>query len=242
MTKLRWLRLVSQVRDYGHTRDVDLRVLPIRDPNGKEQCWLILFEEQPQGESRGARAKGKLAIRAQVNPGPRRPSRTWNKNFAPRGIICNRLSNPRKRRTEELRSANEEAQATNEELDTAKEELQASNEELNTVNDELRARNLEQGALNSDLRKLLGKYQRAAGDGGEESADSMVHAGTWSRSCICFRPIRGGRSRIFIPPRSRISGISCWRRSRASRTRTSKCEGPSGRWLSLRHLALPRTG
>ncbi len=49
-----------RVRDSGQTRDVDLRVLPIRDPNGKEQCWLILFEENPRG--RAARAKAKLAI------------------------------------------------------------------------------------------------------------------------------------------------------------------------------------
>ncbi len=94
--KLRWLRRDSAYRDNGQTRDVDLRVLPIRDPNGKEQCWLILFEENPRGRAR-SRAKGSWRL-CPSRPGTTTPSCTWNKNFGPRGIICNRLSSPRKRR------------------------------------------------------------------------------------------------------------------------------------------------
>ena len=142
-----------RVRDSGQTRDVDLRVLPIRDPNGKEQCWLILFEESPRGKA-GARGKAKLA----VVPKSKRDNDTilhLEQELRATRDYLQSIIESQEAATEELRSANEEAQATNEELDTAKEELQASNEELNTVNDELRARNLEQGALNSDLRKLL---------------------------------------------------------------------------------------
>ena len=142
-----------RVRDSGQTRDVDLRVLPIRDPTGKEKCWLILFEESPRGKA-GARGKAKLA----VVPKSKRDNDTilhLEQELRATRDYLQSIIESQEAATEELRSANEEAQATNEELDTAKEELQASNEELNTVNDELRARNLEQGALNSDLRKLL---------------------------------------------------------------------------------------
>ena len=142
-----------RVRDGGQTRDVDLRVLPIRDPNGKEQCWLILFEESRQGKA-GARAKGKLAIVPKSTRDHDTIVHLEQELRATRDYLQS-IVESQEAATEELRSANEEAQATNEELDTAKEELQASNEELNTVNDELRARNLEQGVLNSDLRKLL---------------------------------------------------------------------------------------
>lgn len=141
------------VRENGQTRDVDLRVLPIRDPNGKEECWLILFEESPRGRA-GARAKGKLAIVPKSTRDHDTILHLEQELRATRDYLQS-IVESQEAATEELRSANEEAQATNEELDTAKEELQASNEELNTVNDELRARNLEQGALNSDLRKLL---------------------------------------------------------------------------------------
>jgi len=142
-----------RVRDNGQTRDVDLRVLPIRDPSGKDQCWLILFEESPRGRA-GARAKGKLAIVPKSTRDHDTILHLEQELRATRDYLQS-IVESQEAATEELRSANEEAQATNEELDTAKEELQASNEELNTVNDELRARNLEQSALNSDLRKLL---------------------------------------------------------------------------------------
>jgi two-component system CheB/CheR fusion protein len=128
-------------------------VLPIRDPNGKEECWLILFEESPRGRT-GARGKAKLAIVPKSTRDHDTILHLEQELRATRDYLQS-IVESQEAATEELRSANEEAQATNEELDTAKEELQASNEELNTVNDELRARNLEQGALNSDLRKLL---------------------------------------------------------------------------------------
>jgi len=141
-----------RVRDGGQTRDIDLRVMPIRDPNGKEECWLILFEENPRG--RAARGKAKLAVVPKSSRDHDTILHLEQELRATRDYLQSIIES-QEAATEELRSANEEAQATNEELDTAKEELQASNEELNTVNDELRARNLEQGALNSDLRKLL---------------------------------------------------------------------------------------
>jgi two-component system CheB/CheR fusion protein len=62
---------------------------------------------------------------------------------------------------EELQSANEEFQSTNEELETSKEELQSFNEELETVNAELNRKVTELDSANSDLQNLLNSTQIA---------------------------------------------------------------------------------
>lgn len=62
---------------------------------------------------------------------------------------------------EELKSANEEYQSTNEELETSKEELQSFNEELETVNNELHRKVGELDHVNSDLQNLLNSTQVA---------------------------------------------------------------------------------
>ena len=139
-----------RVRGAGEVLNVDLRVSPIRDPNSKEPCFLILFAEAAGRKAPAAKKAVKAPKRAAEEV-----ARLEEELRATRDYLQSIIES-QEAAAEELRSANEEAQATNEELDTAKEELQASNEELNTVNDELRARNLEQSTLNSDLRKLLG--------------------------------------------------------------------------------------
>ena len=139
-----------RVQSGGEARDVDLRVSPIRDPNSKEPCFLILFDDATRRKAPAVKRAAKAPKRAAEEV-----LRLEEELRATRDYLQSIIES-QEAAAEELRSANEEAQATNEELDTAKEELQASNEELNTVNDELRARNLEQSTLNSDLRKLLG--------------------------------------------------------------------------------------
>ena len=139
-----------RVQSSGEVRNVDLRVSPIRDPNSKEPCFLILFDDATRRKAPAVKRVAKAPKRAAEEV-----SRLEEELRATRDYLQSIIES-QEAAAEELRSANEEAQATNEELDTAKEELQASNEELNTVNDELRARNLEQSTLNSDLRKLLG--------------------------------------------------------------------------------------
>ena len=150
----------TSVRDTGlrvkvadQLREINLRVSPIRDSNGAEQCFLVLFEDAPKHAAR-AQPRGKGAKPAALRERDLEIARLEQELTATRDYLQSIIES-QEAATEELRSANEEAQATNEELDTAKEELQASNEELNTVNDELRARNIEQSTLNSDLRKLL---------------------------------------------------------------------------------------
>jgi two-component system CheB/CheR fusion protein len=143
-----------RVKYADEVREVHLRVSPIRDPNSKESCFLILFDESRSGQKAPSRARRQTQPKASSARHEDEIKRLEDELRATRDYLQS-IIEAQEAATEELRSANEEAQATNEELDTAKEELQASNEELNTVNDELRARNLEQSTLNSDLRKLL---------------------------------------------------------------------------------------
>jgi len=142
-----------RVKIADQLREINLRVSPIRDSNGGDQCFLVLFEDAPKHSAR-AQSKGKSTKPAALRERDVEIARLEQEITATRDYLQSIIES-QEAATEELRSANEEAQATNEELDTAKEELQASNEELNTVNDELRARNIEQSTLNSDLRKLL---------------------------------------------------------------------------------------
>lgn len=62
---------------------------------------------------------------------------------------------------EELKSSIEEYQSTNEELETSKEELQSFNEELETVNSELNRKLIDLDHANSDLQNLLSGTQIA---------------------------------------------------------------------------------
>jgi two-component system, chemotaxis family, CheB/CheR fusion protein len=62
---------------------------------------------------------------------------------------------------EELKSANEEYQSTNEELETSKEELESFNEELQTVNTEISRKSAELDHANSDLQNLLNSTEIA---------------------------------------------------------------------------------
>jgi two-component system, chemotaxis family, CheB/CheR fusion protein len=220
------------VRDNGQTRDVDLRVLPIRDPNGKEQCWLILFEENPR--VRAARAKGKLAIVPKSTRDHDTIVHLEQELRATRDYLQS-IVESQEAATEELRSANEEAQATNEELDTAKEELQASNEELNTVNDELRARNLEQGALNSDLRKLLESINVPLVMVGKNlrirwftpAMEPLLNLLPTDQG----RPVTDLHSAAIPNFRELLLGALAGEQSK-----NIEMESPSGRWLSLRIL------
>ena len=221
------------VRDNGQTRDVDLRVLPIRDPNGKEQCWLILFEESPRRKA-GARGKGKPAVMPKSNRDHDTILHLEQELRATRDYLQSTIES-QEAATEELRSANEEAQATNEELDTAKEELQASNEELNTVNDELRARNLEQGALNSDLRKLLESINVPLVMVGKNlqirwftpAMESLLHLLPTDQG----RPITDLHSAAIPNFRDLLLGALA-----GEQNKNIEMQGPSGRWLSLRIL------
>ena len=225
-----------RLKDSDGMRTVDLRVLPLTDQNGREQCFLILFDEP---ERRAVPASGGGKRKAAPTPTARKRDKEeilrLEEELKGTRDYLQSIIESQEAATEELRSANEEAQATNEELDTAKEELQASNEELNTVNDELRARNLEQSTLNSDLRKLL-----------ESINVPLVMVGKnlhirWFTPVIepllnllptdQGRPITDLHSAVIPNFRELLVAALA-----GEQNTTMELESPAGRWLSLRIL------
>ena len=170
-----------QLRDGENTRDINLRVSPVKLPGPGECCYLVLFEEiDTHARSRFA-SQSKTAssgrIKAFLRAFLRRPklvtssanpdSAERERNELHRELAATREQSQAtaeqhdatieelKSANEEILSANEELQSTNEEMETAKEELQSINEELTTVNDQLQTRNLELNLLSNDLTNLL---------------------------------------------------------------------------------------
>lgn len=170
-----------RLRDGENTRDINLRVSPVKLPGHGECCYLVLFEEiDTHARSRSARqsntaSSGRMMaflgaflrrpklFTSSVNPDPGERER----NELQRELAATREQSQAmaeqhdaaieelKSANEEIRSSNEELQSTNEEMETAKEELQSINEELTTVNDQLQTRNLELNLLSNDLTNLL---------------------------------------------------------------------------------------
>jgi len=134
------------LRHRGHTRRLDLEVVPLRGSPERGRSLLVLFEAR--AESRGpsghaprrshevaAEAKASASLRRELSQATQYLQAVTEQHEAANEEL--QASN------EEVLSANEELQSINEELETAKEELQASNEELETLNQELQGRNLQ---------------------------------------------------------------------------------------------------
>ncbi|MEO8269978.1 MAG: CheR family methyltransferase, partial [Aureliella sp.] len=172
-----------QLRDGENTRDINLRVSPVKLPGHAECCYLVLFEEiDTHTRSRSARQSstassgGMMAFFGAFLRRPKLFTSSANSDSGQRERERNELHSELaatreqsqalaeqhdaaieelKSANEEILSSNEELQSTNEEMETAKEELQSTNEELITVNDQLQTRNLELNLLTNDLTNLL---------------------------------------------------------------------------------------
>jgi two-component system, chemotaxis family, CheB/CheR fusion protein len=149
------------VKSNGHTREVDLEVIPVHGHDGVDRFYVVVFQDSQKGTP-----QPQIVTPAPV---PRDRSSVARENERLKrdlGQLRDQLktlieehdttAEEFKSVNEELLSANEELQSTNEELETAKEELQSSNEELTTLNEELQNRNLELSLSNNDLLSLLG--------------------------------------------------------------------------------------
>ncbi|MFN8607128.1 MAG: CheR family methyltransferase [Vulcanimicrobiota bacterium] len=133
---------------------LDLEVIPLALPGGRDRFMLVLFK--PVGSSPTVIRSGEfddqlhsemLHLRQELEA-----TREYlNSVNQEQEATLERLQAA----NEEVQSANEELQSTNEELETAKEELQSTNEELTTVNEELHERNLQLTRVNNDLTNLL---------------------------------------------------------------------------------------
>lgn len=146
----------------GHTRLVNLRVIPMRAVVGGKRHYLILFEaashssqlaareHAPEREARRPPAEKSEILRLENELGAA-------KEYLRTSLDDQEVVNEELRATnEELLSTNEELQTANEELEVAKEDLQSANEELTTVNEELQNRNLQLVQVTGDLTHILG--------------------------------------------------------------------------------------
>ncbi|HEU0179969.1 MAG TPA: PAS domain S-box protein [Blastocatellia bacterium] len=159
-----------RVKFNGHSRDLNLEVVPVKGVTSSDRCFLVLFEpvapglkqkpiEASGGESQGARGTKRQAAEKQEI------ARLQQELLASREYLQSVIEQQEayneelQSANEEIQSSNEELQSINEELETAKEELQSSNEELTTINEELHNRNLEARQANNDLSNLLSSAQ-----------------------------------------------------------------------------------
>ncbi|HEY1261952.1 MAG TPA: chemotaxis protein CheB [Terriglobales bacterium] len=150
------------VKSNGHTREVDLEVIPVRGQGTAERFYVIVFQDArkplPERPESPGREKARLdrSFVARENERSKREVAQLREQLQSLIEDHETTSEEFKSANEEVLSANEELQSTNEELETAKEELQSSNEELTTLNEELQNRNTELSLANNDLMNLLG--------------------------------------------------------------------------------------
>lgn len=143
-----------RVSQDGQFRQVDVEVMPVKEPKGSGRCFLVLFEETagvPGEKPVAKKTKGAVSETEEL-----RQELAATKEYLQSVIEQQETTHEELRSAnEEIQSSNEELQSINEELETAKEELQSVNEELATVNDELESRNTELSRANNDLNNLI---------------------------------------------------------------------------------------
>jgi two-component system CheB/CheR fusion protein len=155
-----------RVRANGGYRNVNVEIVPIKNPASFGFNYLVLFEETVS-QDRKARMRRERADAAEDRAEQRISGDLKQELAATREYLQSVIEQQEaaneelQSANEEIQSANEELQSINEELETSKEEVQSSNEELATVNEELNHRNSELSQTNNDLVNLLSSVQMA---------------------------------------------------------------------------------
>ena len=149
------------VKSNGHTKEVDLEVIPVQGQRSGERFYVVVFQEPRRSltertghATRGKQTGGRSQI-ARENNRFKQEAAQLREQLKLLIEENETTAEEFKSANEEVLSANEELQSTNEELETAKEELQSSNEELTTLNEELQNRNTALNQVNSDLLNLM---------------------------------------------------------------------------------------
>ncbi len=156
------------LRDEQEVLYVTVLVVPFRSGDGREQFFVVLFEQTEGSElvlppvvkpaRNGKRtAKQGAADIAQANELAALQRELIDAKRILQDVIeqYEGANEELRAANEEIQSSNEELQSTGEELETTKEEVQSTNEELTTVNDELRHRNRELAAASADLSNVF---------------------------------------------------------------------------------------
>ena len=138
----------------GVISQVDLTVEPLKEFE-QASLYMVVFEDAPEGTSAQTGAQSAISIDSEQT------TRYLENELRSAQEQAQAAYEELETSNEELQSANEEYQSTIEELETSKEELQSFNEELETVNSELNRKVIELDQANSDLENLLNSTQIA---------------------------------------------------------------------------------
>ncbi|MBD3194423.1 MAG: hypothetical protein GF317_05160 [Candidatus Lokiarchaeota archaeon] len=167
------LRKVEQTKQKTEFRNIrfqyndyvvifNLNIRPVSNDNGKEDLYLIVFEEKKSdfnedfNEFSLSHPEKKIEDFNQVRLQQLEDELESTKSQLKTTIGELEATNQELKSTnEEYLSANEELKSTNEEIQTSKEELQSVNEELITVNNELNSKIEELSNTNDDLNNLI---------------------------------------------------------------------------------------
>lgn len=138
---------------------VDFTIEPMKERDGVEPLYLIVFQEKGSAEDKepSAHRTSSDDSNGELETELRDAKERLQSTIEEYETALEEL----KSSNEELVSVNEEAQSSNEELEASKEETQSLNEELNTINSELNAKIEELDRVNSDLRNLFESTQIA---------------------------------------------------------------------------------
>jgi two-component system CheB/CheR fusion protein len=147
---------VAVEEEDGRVQMVTLTVEPLRDRDGGEPLFLVLFADEGPALSR-EEALARAQHLPQDGAAPRLEAELRETRERLQSLIeeYETALEELKASNEELVSLNEELQSTNEELEASKEELQSVNEELHTVNLELSGKVDALDRANDDLQNLF---------------------------------------------------------------------------------------
>ena len=150
---------VVHARDRS-VREITFEVIPIRLPTSST-CFLVLFAEQEPAESSlpggplpvGAKAAVTTAIRlAEPSAFDQREALQLRMELLTATAYIHSLTEQLKEAQDEAQANTEEFRSANEELQTTKEEIESTNEELVTINEDLRTANGDIAKAASALR------------------------------------------------------------------------------------------
>lgn len=148
-----------RVRRESGFAPVNIEVIPFKKAPGRENRFLVLFDEASRKAELAEKKLPKKRLSAAAlerENNHLRQELIATKEYLQSVIEQHESANEELRSAnEEIQSSNEELQSTNEELETAKEELQSTNEELNTLNEELQTRNMQLAQAGNDLLNLF---------------------------------------------------------------------------------------
>ncbi len=167
-------RLGVAIRDGGQTREINLRISPVKLRDQNERCFLVLFEETDSRRNESTTSQS-------GHRWPRRtkPSDSWLSRLAsalpmvggsPAATELIAAIEERDRELIQLRReleatrdqqqiASEQHDAANEELKSANEEILSSNEELQSTNEELETAKEELQSINEELTTVNDQLQ-----------------------------------------------------------------------------------